>query len=38
MAQSDLEAQRKSSLLDCTWLERRVSILNLETFEVPNAL
>jgi hypothetical protein len=38
MAKSDPEAQRKSSLSDCTWLERGVWILNLETFEIPNAL
>jgi hypothetical protein len=38
MAKSDPETQRKSSLLDCTWLEKRVWILNLETFEIPNAL
>jgi hypothetical protein len=35
---SDPKAQRKSSLSDCTWLERYVWILNLETFEIPNAL
>jgi hypothetical protein len=38
MAKSDPEAQSKSSLSDCTWLERWVWILNLETFEIPNAL
>jgi hypothetical protein len=38
MAKSDPEAQRKSSLSDCTWLERWVWILKLETFEIPNAL
>jgi hypothetical protein len=31
MAKSDPEAQRKSSLSDCTWLERWAWILNLET-------
>jgi hypothetical protein len=38
MAKSDPEAQRKSSLSDCTWLKKWVWILNLETFEIPNAL
>jgi hypothetical protein len=38
VAKSDPEAQRKSSLSDFTWLERCVWILNLETFEIPNAL
>jgi hypothetical protein len=34
MAKSDPEAQRKSSLSDCTWLERCVWIfLNLETLK-----
>jgi hypothetical protein len=36
MAKSDSKAQRKSSLSYCTWLERRVWILNLEA-EIPNA-
>jgi hypothetical protein len=30
IAKSDLEAQRKSSLSDCTWLEKLVWILNLK--------
>jgi hypothetical protein len=38
IAKSDPEEQRESSLSDCTWLEKRVWILNLETFEIPNAL
>jgi hypothetical protein len=38
MAKSDPEAQRKSLLSDCTWLEKLVWILNLETFEILNAL
>jgi hypothetical protein len=38
MVKSDPEAQKKSSLSDCTWLERWVWILNLETFEIPNLL
>jgi hypothetical protein len=38
MEKSDPEVQRKSLLSDCTWLEKRVWILNLETFEIPDAL
>jgi hypothetical protein len=37
MRKSDGEAQRKSSLSDCTWLERWVWILIFETFEIPNS-
>jgi uncharacterized protein YjhX (UPF0386 family) len=35
MAKSDPEAQRKSSLSDCTWLENEYGTFNLE---IPNAL
>jgi hypothetical protein len=31
MARSDPEAQRKSSLSDCTWLENEYGFFNLET-------
>jgi hypothetical protein len=33
MAKSDLEAQRKSSLSDCTWLENEYGSFNLETLK-----
>jgi hypothetical protein len=34
MAKSDPEAQRKSSLSDCTWLEKMsLDLLNLETLK-----
>jgi cellulose synthase/poly-beta-1,6-N-acetylglucosamine synthase-like glycosyltransferase len=33
MAKSDPEAQRKSSLLDCTWLENEYGSFNLEALE-----
>jgi hypothetical protein len=38
MAKSDPDAQRKSSLSDCTWLENDYGSFNLEAFEIPNAL
>jgi hypothetical protein len=34
MAKSDPEAQRKSSLSDCTWLENEFGSFNLEAFKV----
>jgi hypothetical protein len=33
MAKSDLEAQRKSSLSDCTWLENEFGSFNLEALK-----
>jgi hypothetical protein len=33
MAKSDPEAQRKSSLSDCTWLENEYGFFNLETLK-----
>jgi hypothetical protein len=33
MAKSDPEAQRKSSLSDCTWLENEYVSFNLETLK-----
>jgi hypothetical protein len=33
MAKSDPEAQRKSSLSDCTWLENEFGSFNLETLK-----
>jgi hypothetical protein len=33
MAKSDPEAQRKSSLSDCTWLENECGSFNLETLK-----
>jgi hypothetical protein len=33
MAESDPEAQRKSSLSDCTWLENEYGSFNLEALE-----
>jgi hypothetical protein len=33
MAKSDPEAQRKSALSDCTWLENEYGPLNLETMK-----
>jgi hypothetical protein len=33
MAKSDPEAQRKSSLSDCTWLENEYRSFNLETLK-----
>jgi hypothetical protein len=33
MAKSDPEAQRKSSLSDCTWLENEYGSFNLETLK-----
>jgi hypothetical protein len=33
MAKSDPEAQRKSSLLDCTWLENEYGSFNLEALK-----
>jgi hypothetical protein len=33
MAKSDPEAQRKSSLSDCTWLESEYEALNLEALK-----
>jgi hypothetical protein len=33
MAKSDPEAQRKSSLLDCTWLEKEYGSFNLEALK-----
>jgi hypothetical protein len=33
MAKSDPEAQRKSSLSDCTWLENKYGSFNLETLK-----
>jgi hypothetical protein len=33
MAKSDPEAQRKSSLSDCTWLENEYGSFNLEAFK-----
>jgi hypothetical protein len=33
MAKSDLEAQRKSSLSDCTWLENEFVSFNLESLK-----
>jgi hypothetical protein len=33
MAKSDLEAQRKSSLSDCTWLENDYGSFNLEALK-----
>jgi hypothetical protein len=33
MAKSDLEAQRKSSLSDCTWLENEYGSFNLEALK-----
>jgi hypothetical protein len=33
MAKSDLEAQRKSLLSDCTWLENEYGSFNLETLK-----
>jgi hypothetical protein len=33
MAKSDLEAQKKSSLSDCTWLENEYGSFNLETLK-----
>jgi hypothetical protein len=33
MAKSDPEAQRKSSLSDCTWLENEYGSFNLEALE-----
>jgi hypothetical protein len=33
MAKSDPEAQRKSSLSDCTWLENEYESFNLEAFK-----
>jgi hypothetical protein len=33
MAKNDPEAQRKSSLLDCTWLENEYGSFNLETLK-----
>jgi hypothetical protein len=33
MAKSDLEAQRKSSLSDCTWLENEFGCFNLESLK-----
>jgi hypothetical protein len=38
MAKSDPEAQRKSSLSDCTWLEKWVLIFQSSNLEIPNAL
>jgi hypothetical protein len=35
MAKSDPEAQRKSSLSDCTWLENEYESFNLETLKFP---
>jgi hypothetical protein len=37
MAKSDVEAQTKSSLSDCTWLERWVWVLILNPLETSNA-
>jgi hypothetical protein len=37
MTKSDPEAQTKSSLSDCTWLERWVWVLFLIPLEIPNA-
>jgi hypothetical protein len=34
MAKSDPEAQRKSSLSDCTWLENEFGSFNLETLKL----
>jgi hypothetical protein len=34
MTKSDLEAQRKSSLLDCTWLEMEFGSFNLKTLKL----
>jgi hypothetical protein len=34
MAKSDLEAQRKSSLSDCTWLENGLGSFNLEALKL----
>jgi hypothetical protein len=33
MAKNDLEAQRKTSLSDCTWLENEYGSFNLETLK-----
>jgi hypothetical protein len=33
MAKSDPEAQKKSSLSDCTWLENEYGSFNLETLK-----
>jgi hypothetical protein len=33
MAKNDPEAQRKSSLLDCTWLENEYGSFNLEALK-----
>jgi hypothetical protein len=33
MAKNDLEAQRKSSLLDCTWLENEYGSFDLEALK-----
>jgi hypothetical protein len=38
MAKSDPKAQAKSSLSDCTWLERWVWVLILNPLETPNHL
>jgi hypothetical protein len=38
MAKSDPEAQTKSSLSDCTWLENEYGSFNLWNLEIPNAL
>jgi hypothetical protein len=35
MAKSDPEAQRKSSLSDCTWLENEYGSFNLESLKSP---
>jgi hypothetical protein len=37
MGKSDLEAQTKSLLLDCTWLERWIWVLILNPLETSNA-
>jgi hypothetical protein len=38
MAKSDPEAQRKSSLSDCTWLEDEYGSFKSGNHEIPNAL